>query len=76
MSLAPKYESRLGPRGLHRSASSRDPSESEHSFLWVLNKSDGDLDLLSITERSRINSTMGAGGAGALRDAGLLEAVA
>ena len=72
----PKCEPRLGPRGLYRNLHGRDPSEFEHALLWVLNQSDGSIDLLTIAQRSRIDFTVIAGAASALRDAGLLKAVA
>ena len=74
--LAPKCEPRLGPRGLYRNATGRNPSEFEHALLWVLNQSDGTHDLLSIARRSRIDFAMIATAATAARDAGLLETLA
>lgn len=73
--LLPKCEPRLGPRGLYRNATGRNPSEFEHALLWVLNQSDGTRDLLSIAQRSRLDFTVIANAATAARDAGLLEAV-
>ena len=73
--LAPKCEPRLGPRGLYRNATGRNPSDFEHSLLWVLNQSDGSNDLLSIARRSGIDFALISGAATALRDAGLLEAL-
>lgn len=74
--LAPKCEPRLGPRGLYRNASGRNPSEFEHALLWVLNQSDGTRDLLSIARRARMDFEVIAGAARALQDAGLLEDLA
>lgn len=74
--LAPKCEPRLGPRGLYRNATGRNPSEFEHALLWVLNQSDGTNDLLSIAQRSGIDFTMISTAAAAARDAGLLETLA
>ena len=73
--LLPKCEPRLGPRGLYRNATGRNPSEFEHALLWVLNQSDGTRDLLSIARRSRLDFAVIANAATAARDAGLLEAV-
>lgn len=73
--LLPKCEPRLGPRGLYRNATGRNPSEFEHALLWVLNQSDGTHDLLSIAQRSRLDFAVIANAATAARDAGLLEAV-
>ena len=74
--LSPKCEPRLGPRGLYSNVTGRNPSEFEHALLWVLNQSDGGRDLLSIAQRSRIGFDAIRTAATALRDAGLLEAVA
>lgn len=73
--LSPKCEPRLGPRGLYRNATGRNPSEFEHALLWVLNQSDGTRDLLSIAQRSKLDFAVIANAATAARDAGLLEAV-
>lgn len=71
--LSPKCEPRLGPRGLYRNATGRNPSEFEHALLWVLNQSDGTRDLLSIAQRSHLDFAVIANAATAARDAGLLE---
>ena len=47
---APYGEPQLGRRGLYQSVP--DGTNPETAFLWVLNLSDGDHDLLSIAERS------------------------
>jgi aminopeptidase-like protein len=73
--LLPKCEPRLGPRGLYRNATGRNPSDFEHALLWVLNQSDGTRDLLSIAQRSCIDFAVIANAATAARDAGLLEAM-
>ncbi|MCW5661975.1 MAG: DUF4910 domain-containing protein [Burkholderiaceae bacterium] len=73
--LLPKCEPRLGPRGLYRNASGRNPSQFEHALLWVLNQSDGTRDLLSIARRANIEFSLVAQAADAAREAGLLEAV-
>lgn len=73
--LSPKCEPRLGPRGLYRNATGRNPSEFEHALLWVLNQSDGTRDLLSIAQRSKLDFAVIANAATAAHDAGLLEAV-
>ena len=73
--LLPKCEPRLGPRGLYRNATGRNPSEFEHALLWVLNQSDGTRDLLCIAQRSRLDFSVIANAATAARNAGLLEAV-
>ena len=74
--LAPKCEPRLGPRGLYRNATGRNPSEFEHALLWVLNQSDGSNDLLSIARRSGIDFAVISNAATAAREAGLLETLA
>jgi aminopeptidase-like protein len=71
--LAPKCEPRLGPRGLYRNVTGRNPSDFEQALLWVLNQSDGSHDLLSIAQRSRIDFEVICSAATALRDTGLLE---
>lgn len=74
--LLPKCEPRLGPRGLYSNATGRNPSQFEHALLWVLNQSDGTRDLLSISQRAKLDFDAIAAAATAARDAGLLEAVA
>lgn len=74
--LLPKCEPRLGPRGLYSNATGRNPSQFEHALLWVLNQSDGTRDLLSISQRAKLDFDAIATAATAARDAGLLEAVA
>jgi aminopeptidase-like protein len=76
LNLSPKCEPRLGPRGLFRVTGGRSPSEFEHALLWVLNQSDGDADLLAIAIRSRLDFSVIASAAQALREAGLLQRVA
>lgn len=73
--LSPKTEPRLGPRGLYTNATGRNPSEFEHSLLWVLNQSDGTRDLLSIVQRSKLSFEAIEGAAKALLGVGLLEIV-
>jgi aminopeptidase-like protein len=73
--LSPKTEPRLGPRGLYTNATGRNPSEFEHSLLWVLNQSDGTRDLLSIAQRSKLPFEAIEGAAKALLGVGLLETV-
>ena len=73
--VAPKCEPRLGPRGLYRNATGRNPSEFEHALLWVLNQSDGSNDLLSIARRSGIDFAMISNAATAASEAGLLESL-
>lgn len=73
--LLPKCEPRLGPRGLYSNATGRNPSQFEHALLWVLNQSDGTRDLLSISQRAKLDFDAIAAAATAARDAGLLEAL-
>ncbi len=75
VNLSPKCEPRLGPRGLFRVVGGR-PSEFEHALLWVLNQSDGDSDLLSIANKSRLDFRVITTAAEALLEAGLLRRVA
>lgn len=53
--LKPKGEPRLGARGLYGPLGGREPSESEHALLWVLNQSDGKHSLLDIARRSGLS---------------------
>jgi aminopeptidase-like protein len=73
--VLPKCEPRLGPRGLYRNATGRNPSEFEHALLWVLNQCDGTRDLLAVAQRSRMAFAVIANAASAARAAGLLEVV-
>jgi aminopeptidase-like protein len=73
VNLSPKCEPRLGPRGLFRNTGGRNPSEFEHAVLWVLNQSDGSLDLLQIAQTSKLPFALIADAAKALADVGLLK---
>jgi aminopeptidase-like protein len=75
LNLSPKCEPRLGPRGLFRATGGLSPGEFEHALLWVLNQSDGDVDLLTIALKSRLDFQVIASAAKALVDAGLLQRV-
>jgi aminopeptidase-like protein len=55
LNLKPKGEPRLGVRGLYGSLGGREPTESEHALLWVLNQSDGHHSLLDIARRSGVS---------------------
>jgi len=50
--LSPQGEPQLGRRGLYQSVP--DGTNPEMAFLWLLSLSDGDLDLLAISDRSGI----------------------
>ena len=71
--LSPKGEPQLGKRGLYRSIGGG--SFAEAPLLWVLNLSDGRLDLLAIAERSRLPVRDVREAADALATAGLVEEV-
>lgn len=73
--LSPKGEPRLGKRGLYGSVGGMGPGEFEHALLWVLSFSDGENDLLSISERSGIEFELLARAATALESAGLAATV-
>ncbi len=73
LNLSPKCEPRLGPRGLFNLVGGHSPGEFEQAVLWVLNQSDGDIDLLAIAERSRLDFSAIASAATALVEAGLLR---
>jgi aminopeptidase-like protein len=70
--LSPKGEPQLGKRGLYRPVGGG--SFTEGPLLWVLNLSDGEHDLLAISERSGLPFAQVADAADALADAGLLSA--
>ncbi len=55
INLSPKGEPRLGKRGLYGDLGGTAPGQFEHALLWVLSLSDGDHDLLEITERSGLD---------------------
>ncbi len=72
VNLLPKCEPRLGRRNLYSNLTGRGPSEMEHAVLWVLNQSDGMIDLLGIAEKSGIPFQAIAQAARVLLDAELL----
>jgi aminopeptidase-like protein len=69
--LSPKGEPQLGKRGLYRSIGGG--SNREAALLWVLNLSDGDHDLLEISDRSGLPFQAVSAAADALEGAGLLR---
>ena len=52
LNLSPKGEPQLGKRGVYRSVGGG--SSEEAALLWVLNLSDGEHDLVTISERSQL----------------------
>jgi len=74
--LAPRGEPQLGRRGLYRPTGGAALAGFEFALLWVLNQSDGHRSLLDIAERSGQPFPLLAAAAGALRESGLLAAVA
>jgi aminopeptidase-like protein len=52
--LQPDGEPQLGARGLYRALGGVDIADAQLAMLWVLNQSDGDTDLLAISERSAL----------------------
>jgi aminopeptidase-like protein len=55
VNLSPKCEPELGRRGLYRTLGGNvESKQAELAMLWVLNLSDGEHDLLSIAERSKL----------------------
>ena len=52
LNLSPRGEPRLGKRGLYGGLGGRAPGELQQAMMWVLNQSDGGMDLLAIAERS------------------------
>ena len=74
VNLAPKGEPQLGRRGLYRQTGGvKDASAREMAFLWVLNYSDGEHDLLDIASRSGLAFTQISAAARALESSGLLK---
>jgi aminopeptidase-like protein len=71
--LNPKGEPQLGKRGLYREIGGG--SNEEAALLWVLNLSDGDHDLLEISDRSGLPFCAVSTAADALEGAGLLRAL-
>jgi aminopeptidase-like protein len=69
--LSPYGEPQLGRRGLYQSVP--DGTNPETAFLWVLNLSDGDNDLLAIAERSGLPFEAVRHAASTLERHGLLE---
>lgn len=74
LNLNPKCEPQLGRRGLYRAIGGDDTGrEREMALLWVLNLSDGQYDLLDISERSGISFVAIREAADALLEVGLLR---
>jgi aminopeptidase-like protein len=71
--LNPKGEPQLGKRGLYREIGGG--SNQEAALLWVLNLSDGDYDLLEISDRSGLPFQEVSAAADALEEASLLRAL-
>ena len=69
--LSPYGEPQLGRRGLYQSVP--DGTNPELAYLWVLNLSDGDNDLLTIAERSGLPYETVRSAAATLAEHGLLE---
>ena len=73
---SPKCEPQLGRRGLYREiGGNRDAKRQETAMLWVLNLSDGQHNLLDITERSGLAFETVHEAAGLLLHHGLLKEV-
>lgn len=74
LNLNPKCEPQLGRRGLYRTIGGDDAGRTrELALLWVLNLSDGQNDLLDISERSGMSFEAIRGAADALLGVGLLR---
>lgn len=73
LNLSPRCEPRLGPRGLFNLVGGHSPGDFEHAVLWVLNQSDGESDLLAISQKARLDYSIVASAAAALVNAGLLR---
>jgi aminopeptidase-like protein len=72
--LSPYGEPQLGRRGLYQSVP--DGTNPEAAYLWLLNLSDGDHDLLGIADRSGLPFETVRAAAQTLEQHGLLEKVA
>lgn len=73
LNLEPYGEPNLGRRGLYPPRGTTLPPEHISAILWVLNYSDGEHDLLDISERSKIEISVLHRAAQACLEAGLLE---
>jgi len=72
---SPKGEPRLGKRGLYGSVGGVPPGDFEQALLWVLSYCDGEHDLLSIAERSRLGFARIPQAASAREAAGLVRPI-
>ena len=76
LNLNPKCEPQLGKRGLYGSVGGRSDREiNQMAILWVLNFSDGDHDLLDISNRSGLRFELIQNAADLLLESGLLRPV-
>jgi aminopeptidase-like protein len=76
MNLNPKCEPQLGKRGLFRTFGGRaETRDLEMAMFWVLNLSDGENDLLTIAEKSKLRFQLINEAAGLLQQHGLLGEV-
>jgi aminopeptidase-like protein len=74
LNLNPKCEPQLGKRGLYGSVGGQsDRQINQMAILWVLNLSDGDHDLLSISNRSGLSYELIHEAAELLLESGLLR---
>jgi aminopeptidase-like protein len=74
MNLNPKCEPQLGKRGLFRTFGGRaETRDLEMAIFWVLNLSDGENDLLTIAEKSKLSFQLINEAAGLLQQHGLLD---
>jgi aminopeptidase-like protein len=73
LNLSPRGEPQLGRRGLYGGVGGQAPGETQQAMLWVLNQSDGETDLLAITERSGLPFEQVEHAAGLLEKTDLLS---
>jgi aminopeptidase-like protein len=73
--LSPKGEPRLGKRGLFRRTGGTDIGQRENAYLWILNQSDGQHDLLGIADKAGLPFDFIRNAALDLERAGLLAEV-
>jgi len=72
--LAPQEEQQLGRRGLFRDIGGTSLNDRpEHAFLWILSLSDGQTDLVEISDRSGLSIEQLLEASAKLRTAGLLD---
>jgi aminopeptidase-like protein len=75
LNQSPKCEPQLGKRGLYKAMGGGDAEMQQMAILWTLNLTDGDYDLLAISNRSGIPFEVIHGAAERLLESGLLALI-